>query len=242
MVMSRLKDYKRSMNFKKLCLVLTLIGVLVVGGLNIYKKFSVNVIRSKVETQLDSSKVVTWLNALLSHSYEQCDIISYDKIETPNWVEYMDSYTEISSVMDGLVDCIESTTITNQDLNRYTIEVTFTPYKKVSEISIDKAYLTDLGDNYANNNLYSSELQSELDKIYVNAFKDTVFAKDLKSEKVTVNLTLSESDVNGVTLVYGTRTFINTLLSDSNILSNLKFYEENIKSTVEQYLVNENQI
>lgn len=239
---NKLEEHKQRIRFIKICVAIVIIGALIVGGLSVYRGISVETMKNNAKKQLDSSKVVTWLNSFLSHSYEQCDIISYDDIETPNWVEYMSSYTEISDVMDGLVDCIESTTITNQDLNRYTIEVTFTPYKKVSEIKVDKAYLIDLGDRYANNDLYSSELQSELDEIYANAFKDTVFAKDSEAEKVTVSLTLSENDVNGVTLVYGTKTFIDTLLSDTNILSNLQFYEENMKSTVEQYLVKENQI
>ena len=239
---NKLEEHKQRIRFIKICVAIVIIGALIIGGLSVYRSISVETMKNNAKTQLDSSKVVTWLNSFLSHSYEQCDIISYDDIETPNWVEYMSSYTEISDVMDGLVDCIESTTITNQDLNRYTIEVTFTPYKKVSEIKVDKAYLTDLGDRYANNDLYSSELQSELDEIYANAFKDTVFSKDSEAEKVTISLTLSENDVNGVTLVYGTKTFIDTLLSDTNILSNLQFYEENMKSTVEQYLVKENQM
>ena len=239
---NKLEEHKQRIRFIKICVAIVIIGALIIGGLSVYRSISVETMKNNAKTQLDSSKVVTWLNSFLSHSYEQCDIISYDDIETPNWVEYMSSYTEISDVMDGLVDCIESTTITNQDLNRYTIEVTFTPYKKVSEIKVDKAYLIDLGDRYANNDLYSSELQSELDEIYANAFKDTVFSKDSEAEKVTISLTLSENDVNGVTLVYGTKTFIDTLLSDTNILSNLQFYEENMKSTVEQYLVKENQI
>ena len=239
---NKLDEHNQRTRFIKICVAVVVLGVLIIGGLSIFKSIRIEMIKNDAKSQLDDSRAVLWLNSFLSHNYEQCDIIAYDNLVEPNWTNYMDSYTEISNVISGLVDCIENVTITNKDLNVYTVEVTYTPYKKVSEISVDKAYLTKLGERYANNDLYSSELQTELDEIYVNAFKDTVFAKDSESEKTTISLTLSENDVNGVTLVYGTKTFVETLLSDTNILNNLQFYEKNIKSTVEQYLVTENQM
>lgn len=242
MMTNKLDDCKSYKGLIKLCLVFFVVCIVIVGAISVYRGIDISKKESVAESQLNYSKTVEWLNYLLSKNYDLCDMVSYDRLDNPSWVDYMDSNKEIDNVLSGLVDCIENVSITNHSLNTFTVEVTFIPYKEVNELKLDKAYINDLGDRYANNDLYTSQLQSELNKIYDKAFTDTVFAKDINAEKVTISLTLSESEINGVTIVYGTKAFIETLLSDTNILSNLQFYEKNIKSTVEQYLVKDNEV
>ena len=237
-----LEEHKKRVRFVKLCICIILAGVILVAGLSYYKHITIETLQEDARNQLNQTQVVNWLNSFLAHEFEKCDTLSYDRIEEPNWVEFMDSYDEIFKVMDGLVDCIESAKIKNADLGVYTVEVICTPYKLVNDVQVDKAHISEIGNSYANNDIYSTQLQEELDRIYEEGFKDTVFSKDLGAKKVTIELTLSEKQTNGTVLVYGTKDFINKLLTDTNILSNLKVYQDNMKDTVEKYLVEENRM
>lgn len=218
--------------------------VLILVGLTIgvfcfyeYRKGQTNDIQVEAGNKLKESVTVSWLNSFLAHDYYTCDLLSSDKIITNNYSDYTYSSDSIIGVIDGLVSCISDISVSNIKEGKYKVVVTLKPYVKAEEISIDKDYITNIGKKYVNGELYSSELDSELKEIYTDAFKNTVFSEG--TEELVISLELDEAGKEDIKVV-NTKDFITALLENSNIMYNLKFYEDNVRTEIEKYLVEEN--
>lgn len=114
-------------------------------------------------------------------------------------------FTSDNEIERQLANCIESVNIGQM------ITVTITPYVKVEKLDI---YIGDLKQAYLLGEITDSELKSSLEKIYSNVRSENCFQKSSETKQVIV------SDID---------LLIPRLLEESNILGNLKFYEDYIK-------------
>lgn len=114
-------------------------------------------------------------------------------------------FTSDNEIERQLANCIESVNIGQ------TITVTITPYIKIDNLDL---YIGDLKQAYLLGEITDDEFKSSLEKIYSNARTTNCFKKGSETRKVVV------SDID---------LLIPKLLEESNILCNLKFYEDYIK-------------
>lgn len=161
--------------------------------------------------------IVNWLDDLKNGKSE----ILSDKTALKYLSDSIDSISVIDSYKTG-------------DKVNYNISVNYTPYKSIKSLKLDIKRLKKLRTSYINGDIGDKKLSSEIEKIYKDEMISNCFTKDTKSKEVV--LVLSENNNEGVTHASQVN-FVNCLLTDSNIISNIKVFEDNIEYDVKNYLV-----
>ena len=158
------------------------------------------------------------------------------------WLQTLcDAETDIlddKKTLTYLSKCINSFKVINvehkNDMTLYSVQVNLTPYNKLEELTIDADRIIKLKSEYLKGNISDSDIKVKLKDIYLNEEIENCYKWG--SDSIDIVLVLSENNENGVT--YESQVdFINRLLTDSNILNNLRVYESNIRLEVRKVLV-----
>lgn len=189
---------------------------------------------------LTNRGVVAWLTAFTDKNYILCDMMLEDKSSG------LYSYYVTTKMQDGayyettlnkLVDSIHAVQIksivkdTDIGVTTYTVTVSYDEYLKISDLVYATDSLDEAKEAYENDELTDVEFQDELSRVYYQIFCDSCF-QESNAETRQKDLVLSEKEVNGVTCVYGTVSFVDSLLSDSNVTNNIAIYENDVKDKV----------
>lgn len=193
---------------------------------------------------VESRGVMSWLEQFSQHNFQLCDIMlenSNDGFYNARVVNYMNDERYYKKVLDSLVNCITDFQIqmidkTNAGVSEYHVLVEFTPYKPVTKVVYELDMLDKAKQDFLDEKISEAEFQAELEKVYLTIFYDTCFQEDENAEPIQKVLILSEKEVNGVMCVYNTVSFVDSLLSDSNITKNISVYEKDVKSKVENLI------
>lgn len=231
----------------RICLMIILIF-----GIAIPILFGYNLVLSnkKAEYSANLNKstnqgVLAWLSAYTSKDYSTCDnlvsessykITSFDASNALNTSTV--AYKLYISMHDKLSEAIISIDIISvediEDCNVYTIKVSYNRYKSCTGVVIDSSALSSICDKFINSNNANDVYLSELERIYSDSFNNTFTKSDNVCSTV---IKLSEKEVNGVTYVYSTKEFIDSLLADMNITSNVVLFENNIQKEINKVLI-----
>jgi hypothetical protein len=193
------------------------------------------------EINVENTGVVEWLNAFIAKDYTTCDSMLQDKSDALYSTYVLNALNDESyynMTLDKLVDVIEKvqleSIVRNVDtgITTYTIEVTFKNYKVISDLVYDEHSLDSAKENYYNGDITGAEFQEELSRVYYEIFCNNCFQLDSDTDTRKKDLVLSEKEINGVTCVFGTVSFVDSLLSDSNVTTNLAIYEKDVKEKV----------
>lgn len=183
--------------------------------------------------------VMTWLDAFSKKDFNTCDYLIADKSEGLHTVQLSiiqkdSSYYDMT--LSKLVDCISAIQVKSIEKTdgvvNYTVTVTYTPYEPVGDLVYDKSALDSVKDNYIKGELSDTDFQNELSRVYYDIFCNNCFQTSKDMEARQKDLILSEKEENGVTCVTNTVSFVDNLLADSNIETNLAIYEKDVKEKV----------
>ena len=189
---------------------------------------------------LENSGALNWVECFMKHDFSACDMM----LDNPNNGFYnakvlslMRDERYYQKTLDSVVDCIQSANVQSvvhldDGSTEYHILVELVPYKKVDQLVYELDMLDDVKENYKNEKMTDSEFEAELSSLYLRLYCDTVFGINEDATPTQLVLVLSEKEVNGVMRVYGTVSFVDSLLSDSNITHNISVYERDVKENV----------
>lgn len=204
-------------------------------------------LRAEIDTKAEEESpnisnrgVVAWLTAFTERDYSLCDAMLEDSSDGL-YSQYVSMRlvdgTYYETALNGLVSCIESVKIksierdTSTGVVTYTVTVTFNEYLRLGDLVYDEDALDSARKLYEKEEIGDAEFQTELSRVYYEIFCNSCF-QESDADTRQKDLILSEKEVNGVTCVYNTVSFVDSLLSDSNLLSNLSVFERDVKGKV----------
>jgi hypothetical protein len=211
--------------------VLTLLFVLVI------KQNAEKFINNHSVLDTEEYSVMNWLDAFSNQDFDTCDLMvenSTDALYSGQVLGLIGESTYYDETLKNLVKCISSMQVESVESNggtkEYSIKVTFTPYKAITELEIDSNSLNEEIDSYISGD--DTQFGNKLSQVYLEIFENNCFVKDEEAVTQQKVLTLSEKEVNGVTRIEGTVSFVDSLLSDSNIRKNIETYETDVKEQI----------
>lgn len=236
----------KSLDFKRMIIVLVLVALFGVSLFIIFRDTSK--LSYETEKQQIQGGTMSYLQALCDKDYSTCDsYIASDGFRITGFDRTSQAITNpISSkvyyqYLDYAVDSIQSVKILSITENvdtgytEYEIEVSYIPYKKISELDVNSDKLVALMDKFSNEEITDEEFSIEIQDYYFELFK-TCFSLSSEEYVTSKVLMLSEKeDENGAVYVYNTKTFIEGLISDE-MKNNLEVYQSNIKAKVDTVL------
>ena len=193
---------------------------------------------------VEDSGVMAWLDAFSTRNFSVCDAMLYNKEDGlfSSYVYMMGvdlDYYELA--LNKLVDSISAIQVKSifrnetTGVTEYTITVTYDTYKKLGDLIYDKHALDSAKKAYKDDKMTDAEFQNELSRVYYEIFCNSCFQTD-GAETRQKDLILSEKEVDGVTCVYNTVSFVDSLLADSNVTNNISIYEKDVKGKVENII------
>jgi hypothetical protein len=182
--------------------------------------------------------VMAWLDAFTSKDFDTCDQMASgesDMLYSGQVLGMIGDISYYNETLSKLVDCISSIQVESIDSDGvgntyYFLRVTYTPYREIYALDVDDSSIYEAEDLYLSGD--DTQFDAELSQVYLEIFKTNCFIEDDEAITQQQVLTLSEKEVNGVTRVYGTASFVDSLLSDSNISHNIEFYENDVKEKI----------
>lgn len=224
-------DLKKSKpKSKKNVVVWILIGVAILGVL--YSGFKIQKTYNHFETATTNNSINSWLSSFMKKDYDACDnYVSNSNYKISSYFVsfYNESISDIyEGTLDNLVNCITSIRVVDCLNTRYTIEVTYKPYKLTSEFKIDESRYKKISDDYKNGLISDSELKEQLNELYAEIYLNSCFEKGETEETGIFYLTEADNKVEN------TVSFLKNLLKASNISANLEFYQNNVKNEIEE--------
>jgi hypothetical protein len=223
--------------------VVTVIGMLTLMILFAMKHDSDSKVQEYSPDTESNRGVMAWLVDFTNRNYNACDSMlesDSDKLYSSQVVMMMNDQSYYTAALDGLVNCISAIQVksiqrdTDTGIVSYTVSVVYTPYEQVGDLVYDTGALDEAKKNYENGKISDAEFQSELSRVYFEIFNENCFIEGDSTRQQ--DLVLSEKEINGVTYVYNTVSFVDSLLSDSNLKFNLSCYEKDVKSKVENII------
>lgn len=205
-----------------------------------YNSNSKNYLEQKL-SQYDSTATDWVLNFALG-KYNDCDMLveNYNDCimngkvsSSDNYVYYLYAIEQLSNSIKD-IEVLSSTE--NTDGITYEIQITYTPFQIIETLNTDGVSVDDMKEKYIKGEMSNSEVQSTLEDIYLQVYKDSCFIPTDSTQTKIIFLTEKES--NGVTYVLGTVSFLNEFLQDSNVLSNTDYFEEQVNETIADLLRN----
>lgn len=186
--------------------------------------------------EVKADGVLLWLNSLLDDDFEKCDSLLDDK-SGAFYSEELDKVIVDSRYYDYLLkklsDCILSAEITEVNNGDYTIEIEYYPYKLINHLETVPD-ITESIQKFYNDELDSDSFKALLeDKYYETYVSNCFILSDVIEKKVLI---LSEKEKNGVTCVSGTKSFVSSLLSDSNIKHNTEVFTSDIRDVFSEVI------
>lgn len=200
-----------------------------------------------IETvELDTnSGTVAWLQALCDKDYKACDsIVASDGFRftgfdgtSLNPLEVKVYYQFLDYVVDSIRGVEVLSVIDHKDTGYvdYEIEISYVPYKEILEMDFDDSRITSLISSYRDKKISKEELSTKFQEYYFELFKSCFILSSEDNVTSKVLMLSEKEDENGAVLVYGTRTFIEGLISDE-MFENLEVYQSNIKAKVDTVL------
>lgn len=188
---------------------------------------------------LEDRGVMAWLNTLTVKDFVGCDRMILDKSDSfysSNIIVLSNDITYYEQTLNALVDCISAIRIksvvkdTDTGITDYTVSVSLIPYEEIGVLEYDKDALDAVKDSFMKGDISGTAFQNELSQVYYEIFCNNCF--ELSDKTLQKDLILSEKEVNGVTYVFNTVDFVDSLLSDSNLKRNLSIYEKDVKEKV----------
>ena len=219
-----LKRVKHKPKADKLNLVLTAIVILgvLLTGLHIQSTYS------QLKTATSNSSINSWLSSFMKKDYDACDsYVSNSNYKISSYfVSYYNDSELYEETLDNLVNSITSIRVTSCEGNRYSIEVTFKPYKEITDLKVNKEEYGVLSESYKNGSISDAELTERLNSFYADIYRNSCFEFSSESETMTFYLTESNGKVED------TIVFVEGLLDATNITKNLEFYQNNAKGKI----------
>ena len=206
-------------------LIVAIFGVLI-SGFRLQRMFS------HFESATSNNSINSWLSSFMNKDYDNCDnFVSNSNFKISSYFVsfYDDNVNSLyEETLDKLVDCISSVRVIDCENDKYSIEVTYKPYKTTSSFKVDELKYKTISENYKNGLISDSELQEQLNELYAEIYLNSCF--EISKEEKTSVFYLSEVNAK----VEDTVSFIENLLEASNIFTNLEFYQNNVKSEIEE--------
>lgn len=202
---------------------------------------------SKVQdsiTTVEDSGVMAWLKAFSDRNFSVCDTMLQNKEDglfstyIYMLVEDLDYYELTLNKLVDSISAIEIKSIVKDEstgITTYTVTVTYDTYTELGDLVYDKKALDSAKEKYKNDEMSDAEFQNELSRVYYEIFCNSCFQTD-GAETRQKDLILSEKEVDGVTCVYNTVSFVDSLLADSNVTNNISIYEKDVKGKVENII------
>ena len=202
---------------------------------------------SKVQesnTTVENSGVMAWLHAFADRNFLVCDSMLSSKddgLYSTHIYMLVDDLDYYNYTLNKLVDSISAIEIKSIVKNEetgvvdYTVTVTFDEYKKLGDLVYDKHALDSAKKKYKKDEISDAEFQNELSRVYYEIFCNSCFQTE-GVETRQKDLILSEKEVNGVTCVLNTVSFVDSLLADSNVTNNISIYEKDVKGKIENII------
>ena len=220
-------------------LVIIVLTSVIIFGLTMYFESNKNKFEREIFNSQDRG-VLSWVSNFTNKDYKSCDdiVLNSNHMICPyNLTYHVKNPEYYYEMLDNLVDCIDYVKVLSvkqedDKISVYTLEVSFKPYKRIENLEFNDDKFLETRKGFIQGTINNSEFQSELERVYFDVFDSNCFNESDEEEIRTKVLTLSEKEVNGVTCVYNTVSFIDELLSDSNIINNVLVYQNQIKSDV----------
>lgn len=220
--------------FLSVVVVIMFLTLLIIFGLKSDMDSKIN----ESSPNIENRGVMAWLTAFTDRNYNLCDMMLEDKSDGL-YSHYVGtkitdgSYYE--TALNGVVNCISAiqikSIVKDADITTYTVTVTFDEYLRLGDLVYDIHALDEAKEAYETDEISDAEFQEELSRVYFEIFCNSCF-QESNAETRQKDLVLSEKEINGVTCVYGTVSFVDSLLSDSNIMNNISIYEKDVKDKV----------
>lgn len=200
-----------------------------------------------IETvELDTnSGTVAWLQALCDKDYKTCDsIVASDGFRFTGFDGTSLNPLEIKvyyQFLDYVVDSIRGVEVLNVIEHKdtgyidYKVEISYVPYEEILEMDFDDSKITSLINSYRDKKISKEELSTKFQEYYFELFKSCFILSSEDNVTSKVLMLSEKEDEDGAVLVYGTRTFIEGLISDE-MFENLEVYQSNIKAKVDTVL------
>ena len=199
-------------------------------------------IDSNSDVDSESSAVLNYLSGFMNKNYGVCDsYVSNDGFKITDFQSSNQAllngisssiYTEFFNLLIDSIDSIEVVNINVDELTNYKnyeLNVTYTPYKVISELNVDSDELNNTVEKYMLGDIDKSEMEERLNSYYINSFISCFVLSD--SEKVNKIVNISEGYSDGLYYVYGVKEFIQNIIP-TEMYQNLDVYETNINAKV----------
>lgn len=186
--------------------------------------------------------VEKWLGTFMSKDFDKCD--EYIDSECNDGLRINKSLSQTSQMLyyivyERAVDAISYTQVQSKVLNiedsttSYQVEVKYKPYDDFGEIEFDtKGYLS-LCESFVDGKISEEEYKQRVVDLCVNCFRN-----EFKQSKGTQSktFTIIEKEVDGTAVICNADEFMNSLLTDTNILTNLEFYTSDVNAKVKDVI------
>lgn len=188
--------------------------------------------------------VMAWLHCFADRDFASCDLMlssKEDGLYSTHIYMLVDDLDYYDYTLNKLIDSISAIEIKSIVKNEqtgvvnYTVTVTYDEYKRIGDLVYDLHSLDSAKEKYKNDEMSDAEFQNELSRVYYEIFCNNCFQTE-GTETRQVDLILSEKEVNGVTCVCNTVSFVDNLLADSNVTNNISIYEKGVKEKVENII------
>lgn len=182
--------------------------------------------------RVNADPIGSWVEYFVEKSYSSCDSLVSKKSDRL-FAENLESYGTFeegeqmyTTLLDLCVDSIEDIKVEMISKDEASVSVKVKPYKKVSKVSVDEEKLEAIKTKYFNGEMADSDLHMELKNIYSDSMKRTIGGST--KDAITVDLSLKADDGK----VIGTHKALLDLLESTNMLDNLKVFEDEVSSTI----------
>lgn len=181
---------------------------------------------------LNSDPVGAWFNNFIDKSYSSCDSLvefKSDKLlaersETYGTLEQ--SQDMYFALLEMCSDSITDVKIKMSGKDEATVSVKVKPYKKISKVTVDEKKLDEVKSKYLNGEMSDADLYTEIGNLYLSSFKSSVGGSFKDEISTTVKVSVEKG------LLRNTHEAVLDLLESTNLLDNLKLFEDESNSTV----------
>ena len=231
-------EQRRDRRFKLIMSVIT-IAVIAATLLGIF--FLVSNYKSKANNMVQgvsNSGAILWLNSFKNKDFSACDSViedESDKILTFDLNEYMSDDTYYLNTMNAIADSINNIDILNSKTKNgktvYNVRVSYNKFNVLTKLKASdevKEEFKDIHDKYESGKIDITTAEERYRQLHHEIFDENCLVSS--DEEGIMNLALyEERNEDGNTYVSGVDNFIDIIIEDSNVKSNIKVFQKGIE-------------
>ena len=180
---------------------------------------------------VSSSVVLDWVDSFTRRDFEHCDslVVNQDLRLYPTLVvARVHEYRFYEALLNGVVDAIQRVTLVDVNGSDYKFELQISRYN-AAELDISEVAI--LREKFIDGDLDDDAFTSALTDIYIESMQKSCFTPS--DDVVTVVAVFTD---DGVGHILGTSDFLDLILQESGISSNLAVYESSVRAEVDSVL------